>query len=57
MATMLNTPVFGKRKYYESLKYTRLSWREITALKRGKQGIDIELKLPENDATQIREKK
>ena len=57
MATRINPPVFGKGKNYERFKQELLAWREITDLSKEKQGIAVELTLPENDETQIRKKR
>jgi hypothetical protein len=56
MATRINPPVLTKGKKYERFKQELLAWREITELRKEKQGIAIALSLPEDDESQIREK-
>ena len=51
----INPPDF-KAKNYERYRLELEAWREITDLKKGKQGIAIALSLPEDDESGIREK-
>ena len=54
MAMRISPPEFSKSKSYERYKQELTAWREVTDLKKEKQGIAIALSLPEND--NIREK-
>ena len=55
MATRIDPPTLGSEPY-EMYKQELLAWREVTDLRKEKQGIVIALSLPKNDKTQIREK-
>ena len=55
MAMRIDPPNLGS-KTYELYRQELLAWREVTELRKEKQGIAIALSLPENDKTQIREK-
>ena len=55
MATRIDPPTLGSEPY-ESYKQELLAWREVTDLRKEKQGVAIALSLPKNDKTQIREK-
>ena len=56
MSMRISPPDFKKSKSYERYKTELLAWREITELKKEKQGIAIALSLPEDDSENIREK-
>ena len=45
-----------RTKGYELYRQELLAWREVTDLRKDKQGVAIALSLPEDDKTQIREK-
>ena len=55
MVMRIDPPNLGS-KTYELYRQELLAWREVTELRKEKQGIAIALSLPENDNTQIREK-
>ena len=55
MATRIDPPSL-RSKPYELYRQELLAWREVTELRKEKQGVAIALSLPENDKTQIREK-
>ena len=55
LAMRIDPPYLGS-KTYELYRQELLAWREVTELRKEKQGIAIALSLPENDKTQIREK-
>ena len=55
MATRIDPPNL-RSKPYELYKQELLAWREVTELRKEKQGVAIALSLPENDKNQIREK-
>ena len=55
MATRIDPPTLGSEPY-EMYKQELLAWREVTDLRKEKQGIVIALSLSKNDKTQIREK-
>lgn len=55
MATRIDPPTLGSEPY-ELYKQELLAWREVTDLRKEKQGVVIALSLPKNDKTQIREK-
>lgn len=55
MATRIDPPTLGPEPY-ELYKQELLAWREVTDLRKEKQGVVIALSLPKNDKTQIREK-
>ena len=55
MATRIDPPNL-RSKPYELYKQGLLAWREVTELRKEKQGVAIALSLPENDKNQIREK-
>lgn len=54
MATRIDPPSL-RSKPYELYRQELLAWREVTELRKEKQGVAIALSLPENDKTQIRE--
>lgn len=55
MATRIDPPTLGSEPY-ELFRQELLAWREVTELRREKQGVAIALTLPKNDKTKIREK-
>ena len=55
MAMRIDPPNLSS-KTYELYRQELIAWREVTELRKEKQGIAIALSLPENDKTQIREK-
>lgn len=55
MATRIDPPSL-RTKGYELYRQELLAWREVTDLRKDKQGVAIALSLPEDDKTQIREK-
>ena len=55
MATRIDPPSL-RAKAYELNRQELLAWREVTELRKDKQGVAIALSLPEDDKTQIREK-
>ena len=52
MATRIDPPTLGTEPYRQEL----LAWREVTDLRKEKQGVVIALSLPKNDKSQIRQK-
>ena len=56
MTITINPPAFNKTKSYERYKQELLAWKEVTDLSSRKQAIAVELSLPEEHATQIRDK-
>ena len=55
MATRIDPPSL-RTKTYELYRQELLAWREVTDLRKEKQGVAIALSLPEEDKTKIREK-
>ena len=55
MATRIDPPSL-RTKTYELYRQELLAWREVTDLKKDKQGVAIAVSLPEDDKTKIREK-
>ena len=55
MATRIDPPSL-RTKAYELYRQELLAWREVTDLRKDKQGVAIILSLPEDDKTRIREK-
>ena len=55
MATRIDPPSL-RTKGYELNRQELLAWREVTDLRKDKQGVAIALSLREDDKTQIREK-
>ena len=55
MVTIIDPPSLRIRGY-ELYRHELLSWREVTDLRKDKQGVALALSLPEDDKTQIREK-
>ena len=55
MATRIDPPTLGTEPY-EMYRQELLAWREVTDLKREKQGFVIALSLPKNDKSQISQK-
>ena len=55
MAARIDPPSL-RTKAYELYRQELLAWREVTDLRKDKQGMAIALSLPEDDKTQIREK-
>ena len=49
-------PASLRTKGYELYRQELFAWREVTDLRKDKQGVAIALSLPEDDKTQIREK-
>ena len=56
MSSRLQTPVFKKDKNYEVYRSQLQLWRECTDLAKEKQGIFINLSLPDDDETKIKER-
>ena len=56
MTTRINPPSLNSTKSYERFKQELLAWREITELKKEKQGIAVALSLPEDDENRIKDK-
>ena len=56
MATKINPPHYNKDKGYERYKTELLAWKEVTDIKKEKQGIVVALSLPEYDENGIRER-
>lgn len=57
MTTRINPPTFNRTKTYGMFRQEVIAWTEITELIKDKQGTAIALSLPEDDESQIREKK
>ena len=55
MATRID-PSSLRTKPYELNRQELLAWREVTVLRKEKQGVTIALSLPEEDKTKIGEK-
>ena len=55
MATRIDPPSL-RTKANEFYRQELLAWREVTDLRKDKQGVAFALSLPEDDKTQIREK-
>ena len=55
MATRIDPPSL-RTKSYELYRHELLAWREVTDLRKDKQGVAIALSLPEEDKNRIREK-
>lgn len=55
MATRIDPPSL-RTKSYELYRQELLAWREVTDLRKDKQGVAIALSLPEDDKAKIREK-
>ena len=55
MATRIDPPTLSSTPY-ESYRQELLAWREVTDLRKEKQGVVIALSLPKGDKDQIREK-
>ena len=55
MATRIDPPTLGTEPY-EMYRRELLVWREVTDLRKEKQGVVIALSLPKNDKSQIRQK-
>ena len=49
MAAKISPPQYSKAKGYERYKLELLAWKEVTDIKKEKQGIVVALSLPEND--------
>ena len=56
MTTRINPPSLNSTKSYERFKQELSAWREITELKKEKQGIAVALSLPEDDENRIKDK-
>ena len=56
MTTKISPPSLNSTKSYERFKQELLAWREITELKKEKQGIAVALSLPEDDENRIKDK-
>ena len=56
MTTRINPPSLNSTKSYERFKQELSAWREITELKKEKQGIAVALSLPEDDVNRIKDK-
>ena len=56
MTTRINPPSLNSTKSYERFKQELLAWRELTELKKEKQGIAVALSLPEDDENRIKDK-
>ena len=55
MSTRIEPPSL-RTKTYELYRQELLAWREVTDLRKDKQGVAIALSLPEEDKTKIRER-
>ena len=55
MSTRIDPPTLCPEPY-ESYKQELLAWREVTDLRKEKQGVAITFSLPKNDKTQISDK-
>ena len=56
MTTKINPPSLEKGKTYEEFKQEMLAWKEITDLRKNKQGNAVALSLLVDDEHQIKDK-
>ena len=55
-STKLDVPSFSSEKPYERYKFELQAWSATTSTEKAKQGLTVALSLPEDDATNIRDK-